>query len=140
MTKSLLYNESLRPRIFPDSGAKVTQLTSSALIHTNIYPEAPVFTPDARYFIYNRFESLDGPNSFWLCDVKTQQLQRLTEEPSVTSPVMAPTGDWMAYLDVRTPTEWAVKRFHLATREYETVALVNHLRRPYPLATISPDG
>jgi hypothetical protein len=54
MTKSLLYNESLRPRTFPDSGAKVTQLTSSALIHTNIYPEAPVFTPDARYFIYNR--------------------------------------------------------------------------------------
>jgi Tol biopolymer transport system component len=140
MTKSLLYNESLRPRTFLDSGAKVTQLTSTALISTNIYPEAPVFTPDSRFFIFNRFASLDGPNSFWLCDIRTLQLQRLTTEESVTSPVMAPTGDWVAYLDIRTPTEWAVKRFHLATRECETMVVVNHLRRPYDLATISPDG
>jgi len=134
-----LYNESLRPRVFPESGARVTQLTSSALIHTNIYPEAPVFTPDARFFIYNRFESLDGPNSLWLCDVRTHQLQRLTADAELTGPVVTPSGRWLIYLEIRTPTEWAVQRLNLATRECETVVVVNHLRRPYDLGTISPD-
>lgn len=140
MTKPLLYTESLRPRIAPESGAKVTQLTSTALIHTNIYPEAPVFTPDSRAFIYNRFVSLDGPNSFWLCELKTHRLQRLTEDGVVSSPVMGPTGEWMAYLRVTAPTEWAIIRLYLDTLEQETVAVVNDLRRPYPLATTSPDG
>lgn len=140
MTKSTLYTESLRPRIAPESGAKVTQLTSAALIHTNIYPEAPVFTPDARSFIYNRYASLDGPNSFWLCDVRTHHLQRLTPDAQVTAPVMAPMGEWIAYLQLVTPTEWQIVRVHLATLERESVAVITDLRRPYPLATISPDS
>lgn len=135
-----VHTESLRPQILPESGVKVTQLTSAALIHTNIYPEAPVFTPDSRYFIYNRFQSLDGPNSFWLCDIQTHQLRRLTEEESVSSPVVAPSGEWIAYLDVRTPTEFALKRLGLDTFTAETVVVLNGFRRPYPLATISPNG
>ena len=142
MAQPTLYLESLRPRIFAESGAKVIQLTSAALIHTHIYPEAPIFTPDSRYFIYNRFEALDGPNSFWLCDVQTHRLQRLTEpdEEAVTGPVMAPHGEWMVYLHVRTPTELALKRLDLHTRERTVVAVLTGYRRPYPLGTISRDG
>jgi oligogalacturonide lyase len=140
MTKSLLYQESLRPWIAPESGAKITQLTSTALIHTNIYPESPVFTPDSRYFIYNRFASLDAPNSFWLCDTKTYQLRRLTDDAELSAPVISPDGEFMVYLRLADTGEWAIERLYLATLERETIVMVNDLRRPYPLGTISPDG
>src|SRR5919201_699382 len=46
------HQESIRRETDPDSGSEVTQLTSAALIHHHIYPEAPVFTPDGRWFVY----------------------------------------------------------------------------------------
>ncbi len=142
MNKPTVYVESLPPREVPESGAKVTQLTSTAYIHSHIYPEAPIFTPDSRYFIYNRLQSLDGPNGYWLCDAQTHQLRRLTEpeETKVTGPVMAPNGEWMAYLHLRTPTEFALKRVDLCTQERHTITVLSGYRRPYPLGSISPDG
>lgn len=140
MTKPILYQESLRPRIAPESGAKITQVTSSPVIHTNIYPESPVFTPDSRYFIYKRFASLDGHNSFWLCDTTTLQLRRLTEDAPLSAPVIAPDGESLVYLRLSSSSEWGIERLYLATLERETIATVSDLRRPYPLGTISPDN
>jgi len=140
MPKPKVHVESLRPWTDPDTGVKVIQLTSSAFIHTNIYPEAPVFTPDSRYFIYNRFQSLDGENEFWLCDLETHQLRQLTHEGAVSAPVMAPDGKWMIYLHLRSPNEFALKQLSLETYEVEQVVLVVGFRRPYALGTVTPDG
>ncbi len=135
-----MQTESSRTRICAESGAKLTQLTSAAFIHTHIYPEAPVFTPDSRYFIYHRFQSLDSPSSFWLCDLQTNRLRRLTDDGPVKSPVMSPDGTWCAYLYLDDPTEFQVKRVSLQDSECVTVTTVRGLRRPYGLGTISPDG
>jgi oligogalacturonide lyase len=132
--------ESLRPRICTESGARITQLTSAALIHTHIYPEAPVFTPDSRTFIYRRFQSLDGPHGFWLCDLETHSLRRLTDDGQLRSPVMSPDGTWSVYLLLRGPKEFVVQRVFLGSGALETVTVVTGLRRPYSLGTISPDG
>lgn len=100
--------ESIRRETHPESGATVTQLTSSALIHTHIYPESPVFTPDSRRFVYQRFASLDRPREYWICDlgaadIATNQLRPLTtpeQEPSVHGPVVTPDGQWFVYVSV----------------------------------------
>ena len=135
-----MHTENLKPQVCAESGAKITQLTSAAFIHTNIYPEAPVFTPDSRTLIYRRFQSLDGPNSFWLCDLKTHRLRRLTDDGPVRSPVMGPDGTWSVYLYLRGRREFAVKRVSLETDQCETVTVVVGFRRPYGLGTISPNG
>jgi hypothetical protein len=118
----------------------VLQLTSAAFIHTHVYPEAPIFTPNSRYFVYERFQSLDGPASLWLCDLQTHQLSRLTEDGSYRGPVMGPDGAWCVYVELRGPAEFAVKRLYLGTQQCETVAVAVGFRRPYSLGTISPDG
>lgn len=132
--------ESSRARICAESGAQITQLSSAAFIHTHIYPEAPVFTPDSRYFIYHRFQSLDSPSSFWLCDLQTNRLRRLTDDGPVKSPVMSPDGTWCAYLYLKGPTEFEVRRVSVQDGDHVTVATVRGLRRPYGLGTISADG
>jgi Tol biopolymer transport system component len=135
-----MHSESLRPWTCEESGAKITQLTSAAFIHHHIYPEAPVFTPDARYFVYDRFQSLDSPNHLWLCDLETGRLRQLTYEGAVRGPVMGPDGRWVVYVHTRGPKEFAVKRVSLETYACETVTVATGLRRPYALGTISPDG
>ncbi|MCC9077011.1 PD40 domain-containing protein [Litorilinea aerophila] len=141
MARPVSYAESLRPWYDPESGAKIVQLTSAACISTHIYPEAPIFSPDSRYFIFNRFASLDRPNQFWLGDTESLQLIRLTSgEMPVTAPVMAPDGGWLCYLSVQAPTDWTLERVDLSTFEREPVLQIRGYRRPYPLATISPDG
>jgi Tol biopolymer transport system component len=132
--------ESSRSRICPESDARITQLSSAAFIHTHIYPEAPVFTPDSRYFIYHRFQSLDSPSSFWLCDLQTNRLRRLTDDGPVKSPVMSPDGAWCAYLYLKGPKEFEVRRVSLQDGDDVMVTRVQGLRRPYGLGTISPDG
>jgi len=135
-----MQTESLRPQICEESGIEVTQLTSAAFIHHNIYPEAPVFTPDARCFVYDRFQSLDSPNNLWLCDLETHRLRQLTYEGAARGPVMGPDGKWVVYVHVRGPEEFVVKRVSLETYQCETVTTVTGLRRPYALGTISPNG
>ena len=88
-------------------------LTSAAYIHTHIYPEAPVFTPDSRRFVYSRFRSVDQPREYWICDLGAAEmgahgLRPLTtpeEEPSVHGPVVTPDGQWFVYVAVPEPAE-----------------------------------
>jgi len=135
-----MHTESLRWQTCAESGARIIQLTSAAFIHTHIYPESPVFTPDSRHFVYRRFQSLDGPESLWLCELATHRLSRLTEDGSFQGPVVGPDGSWCGYVEVRGPQEFAVQRIALPGGQKETVAVVLGLRRPYDLGTISPDG
>jgi oligogalacturonide lyase len=148
--------ESIRRETHPESGAVVTQLTSAACIHTHIYPESPVFTPDSRRFVYQRFLSLDRPREYWICDlgaqdIGTNQLRPLTtpeEEPSVHGPVVSPDGKWFVYTSVPEPTGddstpvIEVRRLPLdeSGAPSEVVCAIEGFLRPYPLGTISPDG
>jgi oligogalacturonide lyase len=146
--------ESIRRETHPESGGTVTQLTSSALIHTHIYPEAPVFTPDSRRFVYQRFASPDRPREYWLCDlgatdIATHQLSPLTtpeREPSVHGPVVTPDGRWFVYVGV--PDDdgeeplLEIRRLPLDRpgAPSELIAAIEGFVRPYPLGTISPDS
>ncbi|MDP6125035.1 MAG: hypothetical protein QGH20_04695 [Candidatus Latescibacteria bacterium] len=58
------HRESIPRGAAPESGAEITQLSSSAYIHTHIYPETQVWTPDSTRFVYRRFQSLDAPHSY----------------------------------------------------------------------------
>jgi Tol biopolymer transport system component len=143
------HQESVRRETHPDSGAEVTQLTSAALIHTHIYPEAPVFTPDSRRFVYSRFASLDRPREYWVCDLTTHELRPLTEpseHASVHGPVVTPDGGWFVYVSAPEP-DGPADRIELHRRRLddpgapaEVVAAIEGFRRPYPLGTISSDG
>jgi Tol biopolymer transport system component len=151
-----LHVESIRRETHPESGAVVTQLTSAAYIHSHIYPEAPVFTPDSRRFVYARFRSLDRPREYWICDLGApgrgeHGLRRLTspdDEPSVHGPVVTPDGRWFVYVAVPAPARpdappsLEVRRRPLDDpgTPSEVVCTVAGFRRPYTLGTISPNG
>lgn len=144
--------EAIRREVHPESEASITQLTSAAFLHTHIYPESPVFTPDSRYFVYSRFLSVDQPREYWVGDLVTLQLRRLTDpstEPSVHGPVVTPDGRWFVYVSVPEEVGDAgaepvleVRRLALDDRESrsEVVAVLEGFQRPYPLGTISPNG
>lgn len=124
----------------PESGAQVIQLSSAAYIHMHVYPESPVFTPDSRRFIYDRFHSLDGPNQYWVCDLSALSLVPLTEPATLSSPSVTPDGRFMVYIVVRGERELEVHRVSLETRTDESIALVSGHGKPYHLSTVSPDG
>jgi oligogalacturonide lyase len=144
MSKPPAHRESLRPLPDESTGIKLVQLTSAAYIHTNIYPESPVFTPDGRHFVYARFASIEGPydldRELWLCDLETHWLRKLTDEGALCGPVVTPDGRAVLYVQRLGQWQFALKRIWLETFEREQVALVVGLRRPYDLGTISPDG
>jgi len=127
-------------------GAQVIQLTSAAYLHTHIYPEAPVFTPDSRRFVYARFAALDQPRQYWLCDLTSHCLSPLTDEPSVYGPVVTPGGQFLLYmaLDEDDPRNPAVelRRLSLEHPDQGSEALWRRegLRQPYGLGTVSHEG
>jgi len=123
-----------------ETGAEVLQLTSAPMIHSHIYPEAPVFTPDSRFFVYARFPSLDQPREYWLCEVESWRLYRLTHESPVSGPVVGPDGDHLYYLWERTQGTVVLVRLNLWSMLREEVAVAEGVRKPYPLGTMSPDG
>jgi hypothetical protein len=146
--------ESIRRETHPESGAVVTQLTSAAYIHTHIYPEAPVFSPDSRRFVYARVRSVDQPREYWICDLGAEGmgahgLRPLTtpdDEPSVHGPVITPDGQWFVYVAVPESSD-DVPALEVRRRPLdppgapsEAICSIEGFERPYPLGTISPDG
>ena len=123
-----------------ESGAETIQLTSAPLIHSHIYPEAPVFTPDSRFFVYARFPALDQPREYWLCEVGNWRLYRLTYESPVNGPVVAPDGDHLYYVWERRQGVIVLLRLNLWSLLREELAVAENVTRPYPLGTMSPDG
>jgi len=123
-----------------ESGAEMGQLTSSPLIHEHIYPEAPIFTPDSRFFVYARRVSPDQPVSFWLCEVGRWRLFRITEESPVSGPVVSPDGEFLYYEWKRADNEIVLIKKHLWSGKREEWIVARGMDRPYWLGTISPDG
>ena len=123
-----------------ETGAETVQLTSAPMIHSHIYPEAPIFTPDSRFFVYARFAGLDQPSEYWLCEVRSWRLYRLTHESPVSGPVVAPDGDHLYYVWERRQGVVVLVRLDLWSLLREEVAVAENVTSPYPLGTMSPDG
>ncbi len=123
-----------------ESSTETIQLTSAPVIHSHIYPEAPIFTPDSRFFVYARFGALDQPRQYWLCEVGNWRLYRLTHESPVNGPVIAPDGDHLYYVWEKRQAVIVLVRLNLWSLLREEVAVAEDVTRPYPLGTMSPDG
>ena len=79
----------------PDTGIRVLRMTSSPLISTHIYPEAPITTPDGSQFIFRRSNPYAGGTNHWIADLPTRRIRQVTDEPGAAAPIMAPCGgDW----------------------------------------------
>ncbi len=126
------------PRRDAETGVRVTQMTSAPMIHENIYPESPVFTPDSRCFIYSRRQALDSPREYWIADLTTNYVRRLTDEDNVKGPVVTPDGQWMYYMVEGEEIE--LKRLSLESFERETWMTTDLIHAAYPLGTIRHDG
>lgn len=148
------------------SGLDVLQLTSDPdQPATHIYMESPVFTPDARRFVYQtieppveRFLRVVPNKRYWLCDLADDfALRPLTDEPYATAPMVSPDGAWMYYFVFQPRVGEAgtlLKRVSLESFERETLmrfdaplplpepfeGLARFPTKLYMLGTISADG
>jgi len=75
----------------------ILRLTSQPCINTNIYPEAPISTPDGKRFIFARSNPLGGQTTFWIADLTTRRIRQITDEPEASAPVVSPGGRWFYY-------------------------------------------
>jgi oligogalacturonide lyase len=134
-----------------ESGAHITQLTSSAFINHHIYPETPVFTSDSKRFVYSRFSSVDTAREYWLCNLENHALQRLTspaEEPSVHGAIVTPDGRGFIYasvpLEAGDNEEGVIQVRRLSIDEpgarSTLLATISGFHRPYPIGTLTSDG
>ncbi|MEN8227726.1 MAG: hypothetical protein ABFS38_06185 [Bacteroidota bacterium] len=123
-----------------ESGAEMSRLTVSPAIHFHIYPEAPIFTPDSRYFVYARQFTQDQPVSFWLCEVGTWSLYKLTDESPVHGAVISPDGDYFYYIWEKSPDSSVLVRRHLWSGEREEWIVADGVNNLYWLGTMTPDG
>ncbi|MBM4436599.1 MAG: PD40 domain-containing protein [Actinobacteria bacterium] len=146
----------------PDAapGLRLTQLTSApVLASSHIYPEARIFTPDGRRFVFERFPEIRPeyfwgmPRRYWVCDLESGgAIRPLTQNPLATGPSVSPDGDWLYYLvDTGRPGAGRVElhRVDLDGALDVTLAVVDApipgsagrtASRLYPLSTISSDG
>ncbi|MEN8227702.1 MAG: hypothetical protein ABFS38_06065 [Bacteroidota bacterium] len=127
-------------RMDEESGVRIKQLTSSPKMHHHIYPEAPIFTPDSRFFVYTRRDAPDEPISYWLCEMDRWYLRRLTSETPVRGPVIAPDGDYFYYLWEKEPHKSILIRKNLWSGEREELIEADGVYDSYWLSIITPDG
>ncbi len=103
----------------PDTGVAVLRLTSQPCVNHNIYPEAPVSTPDGKRFIFARRPALAAQATFWIADLELLRVRQITDEDGASAPVVTPDGRWFYYSVGHT-----IKRMSPETFERETVMTV----------------
>jgi len=143
------------------AGLRVVRLTSDPeQAHSHIYMEAPVFTPDARRFVFQRVEAVPVDvnmqkrwRQYWLCDLENGcAVRQLTDEPTAIAPAVSRDGRYLYYfineLEPRLRRGIELRRVDLETFARETVMVLDRplSGRPappccvYSLATIRADG
>jgi len=81
----------------PESDIPILRLTSQPCINENIYPEAPISTPDGKRFIFSRRAPLAASGTFWIADLETHKIRQITDEEGAAPPVVVPGGRWLHY-------------------------------------------
>ena len=108
---------ALQPRFGdPETGVMAIRLTSEPCISHNIYPEAPIITPDGKRFIFARRRALEKHETFWIGDIETLRIRQVTDEGDAAAPVVAADGKWLYYSAGR-----LVKRLSPETFEREVI-------------------
>jgi Tol biopolymer transport system component len=102
-----------------ETGVAVLRLTSQPCVNHNIYPEAPISTPDGKRFIFARRTPLAAQATFWIADLDLLRVRRITDEDGASAPVVTPDGRWFYYSVGHT-----VKRMSPDTFERETVTTI----------------
>jgi len=54
----------------PETGARITQLTSAPLINANIYGEVPFMDPESRFMMFIRSRDSHGPVEVWRAEME----------------------------------------------------------------------
>ncbi len=125
---------------------------------STIYMESPVWSPDGRFFLFQRFPRQDQnwggvlTRHYFICDTRDNfSIRQITDEEKAIAPAMSPDGKWVYYfVDETTPGQGTLtlKRVGLDGLQRETIMVVDkpiagkgtfpsHL---YSLATIRSDG
>ena len=133
-------------------GLRVVQVsTDPGMIGHHLYPEAPMFTPDSKRFLFHQMPTEEGnPGSFWLCDIDDDfALREIIDERGASRPSVSPDGQWAYYClfdHANHVLRW--KRVSLSTFQRETLADIGgilpgcrrELRSAGGLTSISSDG
>lgn len=83
----------------PNSGLPIYQLTNEPIVSSNIYPEAPISTPDGKHFIFSRRMALSSHYTYWIADTETHWIRQVTDEENATAPIFNPKDGCFYYLD-----------------------------------------
>jgi hypothetical protein len=111
------------------------RLTSRPLIHSHIYPEAPVSSPDGRLVVFSRTDPATGRSDYWLADTEWRALRQITDEPDAYAPLFPRDASCLYYSTGR-----RVKRIRLDTFARETVfEMPARLGAPDGVASMSYD-
>ncbi len=81
----------------PATGVMAIRLTSEPCLSHNIYPEAPIITPDGKRFVFARRRPLETHETFWVGDIETLRVRQVTDEEDAAAPVIAADGSWLFY-------------------------------------------
>jgi Tol biopolymer transport system component len=92
--EEIAYQERFRDTA---SGLPIQRLTSQPCINANIYPGAPISTPDGKRFIFSRRPTLSGGTSYWIADIETRKIRQITDEDDAQAPIISPGGKWIYY-------------------------------------------
>lgn len=122
----------------PQSGARITRLTSAVMSNINIYCEQPYSTPDGRYIAYTRSQ---GPDPrvppFELCIADIERLKVASIEPVVANTFIG-TSSWSGKIYYIRPNGELIC-VDLATLEKQII--ITHWELPLNmiLDSVSPD-
>jgi hypothetical protein len=151
----VVHESKERPDI-PDGdspkGLRVVQIsTDPSMISHHLYPEAHMFTPDCRRFIFHRMPTDEkGAGAYWLCDIDDDfGLRKIIDERGAGWPSVSPDGRWAYYLIFdREDRGLRLKRVSLTAFHRETLTKIEgiipgckyELETAGGLTSISSDG
>ena len=133
-------------------GLRVVQIsTDPSMISHHMYPEAHMFTPDSKRFIFHRMPTKEGePGAYWLCNVDDDfGLREIIDERGARGPSVSPDGEWAYYcIFDHAKRDLELKRASLKTFQRETLANIEgiipgskyELKTLGGLTSISSDG
>ena len=83
MTESGEVREAVELAPYPESGARIIQLTNSDAVFDNIYSEVAYMDASSRWFMINKSADRTagagtGPTEVWRCDLKERSLTLVT--------------------------------------------------------------
>ena len=80
-----------------ETGVRIIRMTCLPWVSNHIYPEAPAHTPDGRRFVFRRSNPFTGEGHYWVGDLQSLRIRRITDEPGAAAPLVAPDGSAYIY-------------------------------------------